>query len=82
MGYPYDAAVLDDGTYDVMVVDAEPVPGAEGTISVELTVLAGAHKGEMVTVAAVGLDRDALELLAVPGTIVVRDGQPELALEW
>ena len=29
----------------------------------------------------VGLDRDPLDLLAVPGTVVVTDGVPHLTLE-
>ena len=81
VGYPYDAAMLADGTYDVMVVDAEASSDVAGAISVELTVLAGEHKGEMVTVSAVGIDRDPLDLLAVPGTLLVADATPALTLE-
>ena len=84
-GYPYDAAVLDDGTYDVLVVDAElgedPDDGGRAPLLVDLAVLAGPHKGELITVAAHGIDRDPLDLLAVPGTVVVTDGQPHLTLE-
>ena len=77
--------MLSDGTYDVMVVDAdegEPTAdGGQATIRVDLTVLSGPHKGEMITVAAQGLGRDPLDLLAVPGTVVVTDGKPHLTLE-
>ena len=80
--------MLSDGTYDVLVVDAELVDddpgshdgGPEG-IRVDLTILAGPHKGELVTMTAHGLDRDPLDLLAVPGTVVVTDGEPHLTLE-
>lgn len=73
--------MLEDGTYDVVVVDAEPLGAPEGAIRIEVTVLAGAHKGELVAVAVAGLRRDPLDLLAVPGTLVVVDGHPDLALE-
>ena len=77
--------MLDDGSYDVLVVDAdgdEPADDGEpGGIRVDLTVLAGPHKGEVITLTAHGLDRDPLDLLAVPGTVVVIDGEPHLTLE-
>ena len=77
--------MLSDGTYDVLVVDAElaaaPDDGGEPGLRVEVTVLAGAHKGELFAITAHGLDRDPLDLLALPGTVVVTDGQPRLTLE-
>lgn len=74
--------VLDDGRYDIFVVDAESSnDGQSGTIALELTVLAGPHKGEMLTLQATGIDRDPLELLGVPGTLTVQDGQPSVRLE-
>jgi hypothetical protein len=78
-GRAYAGAVLEDGTYDVVVVDASD--GADGAVALELTVLGGAHRGEMVNVTASGLGRDPLDLLAVPGTLVVADGRPEVSLE-
>ena len=75
-------AMLPDGRYDAVVVDAEAADGAEpDTIAIHLTVLAGEHKGEMVTVQATGLHRDPLDLLAVPATLTVVDGRPTLELE-
>ena len=77
--------MLEDGTYDVLVVDADEASdldgAAPGAIRVDLTVLGGPHKGELIAVTATGLGRDALDLLAVPGTVVVADGQPHLTLE-
>lgn len=72
--------MLPDGTYPVIVVDAEG-PDPAGTFHVELTVLTGDHKGELVSVAATNLGIDALDLLAVPGTLVVANGEPVLNLE-
>jgi hypothetical protein len=71
--------VLDDGTYDALVVDATEAEG--GAISIELTVVAGPAKGEVVTLLGHGLRADPLDLLGVPGTITVTDGTPYLRLE-
>ncbi|HEX2577687.1 MAG TPA: hypothetical protein VHK88_15145 [Aquihabitans sp.] len=72
--------MLEDGTYDAIVVDADDGADA-GTVVLHLAVASGAHKGEVVTVTAAGLGRDALDLLAVPATIVVVDGAPAVSLE-
>lgn len=71
--------MLADGTYDAVVVDANDAGG--GSVALDLAVLAGPHKGEMVTVHATGLRRDPLDLLAVPATLTVADGRPTVALE-
>jgi hypothetical protein len=72
--------VLADGTYDVVVVDA--TEGARpGEVGLDLTVLAGPHKGEVVRVTAAGVGRDPLDLLAVPATLTVSDGEPSVQLE-
>ena len=71
--------MLSDGSYDAIVVDA--TDHGDGSLSVELTVLAGTHKGEMVSVTANGLRRDPLDLLAVPATISVVDGKPTVRFE-
>lgn len=70
--------MLDDGKYDVVVVDAND---DAGTVVLELAVLAGRHKGEVVTVRAGGLDRDPIDLLAVPATLTVIDREPTVQLE-
>jgi hypothetical protein len=75
-----DGSALDDGTYDALVVDA--ATGDDGRCRVELTLLDGAHKGEVVAVRTEGIDDDAaLELLGIPATIVVRDGVPSVTFE-
>jgi hypothetical protein len=73
--------VLEDGTYDVLVVDADAVDEPPGAIRVDLTILAGSAKGEVLSLTATGLDRDPLDLLAEPGTLTVTDGVPALVLE-
>jgi hypothetical protein len=72
--------VLPDGTYDAIVVDAAAADPGPGTV-VELTLIAGEHKGEVVAVTAEGWDGDELDLLGVPATLTVEDGRPRLALD-
>lgn len=70
--------MLEDGTFDAIVFDVEEGPDR---LVVELTVLAGHHKGEVVSLAAPGWTGDALDLLGVPATITVVDGQPSVTFE-
>jgi uncharacterized protein YcnI len=72
--------MLPDGTYDVFVVDAAVDADAPG-LHLEVTILAGDHKGEVVAVRAEGLGVDELEALGTPGTLVVTAGEPALVLE-
>ena len=71
--------MLPDGDYDVFVVDAT----ADGptALRVEVTILAGEHTGEVLSVRAEGLAIDELEALGLPGTLTVANGGPSLALE-
>lgn len=73
--------MLDDGTYDVVVVDAEARDEDQGTVSVDLTVVAGPAKGQVVSLAARGLTDDPLDLLGLPATLTVAGGTPSLRLE-
>jgi hypothetical protein len=70
--------VLPDGTYDVIVVDAEAVDGGVG---LDLTILAGEHKGDVVSVRASNLSADPDMILATPATLTVTDGVPKVELE-
>ena len=70
--------MLPDGSYDVIVVDAVD---DGGTARLELTVLAGEHKGEVVNLASPNLSGDPAQMLGVPGTMTVTDGRPDLRLE-
>jgi hypothetical protein len=72
--------MLPDGTYDVFVVDAD-VAEPTGTLRLDLTILAGDLKGEMVSMRAEGLGVDELEVLGTPGTLTVTAGEPSLVLE-
>ena len=73
---------LPDGTYDVIVVDADTTD--DGDIRVELTITLGPHIGRVVVLRGRHLDSadvhagssDPIALLGIPGTLRVRDGEP------
>jgi len=73
--------VLEDGTYDVFVVDAAPLEGDAGGLRLDVTILDGPHKGEVVSVNAAGLRVDELDALGTPGTLTVAGGEPSIVLE-
>lgn len=70
--------MLPDGTYDVFIVDASH---SGTTTTLDLTILAGPHKGEVVTVTADHLERDELDLLGTPATLVVAEGVPHVLVD-
>ena len=72
-------AVIADGTYDVFIVDATEL--AAGGWQLELTILAGEHKGELVTINAQGLEGEEFDLLGMPGTLIVADGSPSFRVD-
>ncbi len=72
--------MLDDGTYDAIVIDVDE-PDDERQITVEVTILAGEHKGAVISLQTTALTGDPLDLLAVPATITVVDGEPRVHFE-
>jgi hypothetical protein len=71
--------MLDDGVYDVFVIDAT-ADGPTG-LRLELTILAGESKGDVVSMKADGLGVDELDALGMPGTLTVADGEPSIVLD-
>lgn len=72
--------MIEDGRYDVFVVDA--VPDEAGTRwHLDVTVLAGAHKGEVVTITATGLRASEVDLIGMPGTLTVENGEPSFRVD-
>ena len=71
--------MLDDGDYDAIVFDAEESDG--GGVTVELTILAGEHKGEVVSMRTETWSGDVLDLLGIPATITVAAGSPSVRFE-
>jgi hypothetical protein len=67
-------AVLEDGSYEALVVDVEA-----GVLA--LTIVAGMHKGAVVEVRAISLHDDGLDMLAMPCVLVVQEGQPRVVFD-
>lgn len=74
-----EPAPLPDGTYDALVVDANPADG--GAVALELTILGGEHKGAVVQVASADVDDDPAMMLGIPATLTVDGGVPRVVLE-
>ncbi len=71
--------MLSDGRYDALIVDADR--GDDGIVLLELTIIAGEHKGDVVAVHARGVAADPLDLLGLPATLVVADGEPAVTID-
>jgi hypothetical protein len=71
---------LNDGTYAVVVVDVAEQP-CNDIVQLELVITTGASKGEVIAVNASRLQRDAIELLGLPGTLTVDDGVPRVIID-
>jgi hypothetical protein len=69
---------LADGVYDAFVVWAETRD--DGALALDLTITAGARKGDVVSVRATNAPRDAIDLVGLPCTLRVSAGQP--LVEW
>ena len=70
-------SVLDDGTYDVFVVDAASDDDTAG-VHLELTITSGEHKGEVIALRAAQLGRDPVMLIGLPAELRVSDGVPSV----
>src|SRR6266508_2123869 len=71
--------MLEDGSYYAIVVDADT--GGDAEIVVDLTIIGGAHKGDVVTDRAVGTDRDPVALLGLPAPLVATNSQPTFTFD-
>src|SRR6187200_1552062 len=60
---------LADGEYDGIVVDASDT--GDGAVALEIAISSGAQKGNTVVVRARNIERDALNVLALPVTLKV-----------
>lgn len=70
---------MPDGRYDVFIVDAETID--ESTMRVEIAMVSGDDKGDVIALRGPHLARDPIDLLGLPGTLVVRDGVPRLEVD-
>ena len=66
--------MLEDGTYEALVVDVD------GAV-LALTIVSGPHKGAVVDVRDARLHEDAVELLAMPCVLVVAGGEPKVVFD-
>lgn len=69
---------LTDGSYDAFILDAVDV---DGGIHVDVTVVAGEHKGEVVAFVGPTTLGDSLDLMGMPATLTVIDGLPSLVVD-
>ena len=78
-----DDVVMEDGTYDVFIVDVErdEEDANDDRVRFDLTITTGAHKGELITVTRRGAHDDPLDLIGLPGTLRVAGGQPQLEVD-
>ena len=80
---PTLVGMLEDGSYDAVVVDAEPGAGS-GSIRLELAIAAGPHKGEVVPVSGIiegHSPESAILLLGLPATLTVIDSKPTVTID-
>ena len=68
---------IDDGTYDVVVIEAHEVD--DETLLLELVITTGAHRGEVVRVHARSLGAAWTDLLGAPATLTVSEGAPHIS---
>jgi hypothetical protein len=79
---PGATTVLPDGDHDVFIIDASPVDDAPpGTWVLDMTVVAGAYKGEVVSVRATNLSGAEFDLIGMPGTLSVDAGRPSVRID-
>ena len=71
-------APIADGVYDAFVIWAQA--RVDGDVALDLTITTGAHKGEVVSMRAANIEREPLDLVGTPCTLVVEQGEPRV--EW
>jgi len=76
-------AALPDGTHDALVIDAHDGTDDLGRAMqrLELTVVAGPSKGFVVTVVSGDPLGNEIDLIGMPATITVRDGEPSVVID-
>jgi hypothetical protein len=77
------SGVIPDGTYDAFVVDAESGLADDGTehMHLDLTILSGEQKGNVVSLTAAGLPGTEIDLMGMPATLTVIDGMPTVRID-
>ncbi len=70
---------IPDGRYDVIVVDAETFD--ETTIRIELAMVDGDARGDVIAIRGPRGASDPIDLLGMPGVLVVENGVPTFRVE-
>jgi len=75
--------LLPDGSYDAFVVDVIHETDGAGRLHthVELTVVAGEHKGLVLQVATDASIGSFEDLVGLPATLLVADGTPSVTID-
>ena len=73
--------MLSDGTYDAFIVDARDDEEISRAMHIELAITSGARKGDVITMRAANMQRDAIALIGMPATLRVVDGEPHLTID-
>jgi hypothetical protein len=71
--------VLDDGSYEGLVVDVGA--GNDGVVVLSIVVTDGAHKGDVVDVRSASLHDDGLDMLGMPCVLTVAGGEPSVIFD-
>ena len=74
-----DRPSLADGTYDAFVVDAED--GPDGGTAMDVAIIAGEHKGMVLSLSSPDSFGDPIDLMGMPATLVVTDGFPAVRID-
>ena len=79
-------APLPDGSYDVFVVNADDLPGAETsaevTTALELTVTSGEFRSETLALTAPTRLGEPVDLIGMPATLTILDGSPSVRIDY
>lgn len=75
---PADDLAPPDGDYDAFVIDVVE-DGTEQRL--DLTIVAGELKGQVVSVASEVSLGDFVDLVGMPATLTVRDGLPSVSID-
>jgi cell division protein FtsX len=70
---------LEDGRYDVIVVEATEDP--DDVMRLDVAISSGPHRGEVISITAVHLGRSWIDALAAPATLTVEEGRPVLSFD-
>ena len=75
--------MIPDGTYDAFVIDAERGLADDGAehMHLDLTILSGEQKGNVVSLTAAGLRGSEIDLMGMPATLTVADGVPSVRID-